>query len=344
MIGISFSETLRRFALALRRYLDKLEKWLVRTTWLERIGLTALVLLLVNTFFSFNVEVHRKPILTSRPVSQPVQKTASAPVDSRAAATTLPSASALEASVLPTDGVTIPVRWGDLGEQLVDTGVIDRKNIDALYASRGGVSAYMETMLTTNQTAPLVINQQNASELLNLLWAFGLGNKNDILDSGEMSDPRYGGAGGFASTGGWTVASGDPMSHYSAHPFVVLTADEQALVDRVSRNIYRPCCGNSTHFPDCNHGMAMLGLLELMAAQGADEATMYQTALVVNSHWFPDTYLTIATYFSNQGIAWKDVDPKQALSSQFSSASGYQQVASVVTPVTSSAGGNGCST
>src|SRR3989344_1353776 len=97
-----------------------------------------------------------------------------------------------------------------------------------------------------------------AGYLLNLLWAFGLANKNPILeDASEMMNPGYGGAGNFASTGGWTVAKGNAMGHYNMYALVTLSPEQQALVDRVSRNIYRPCCGNSTHFPDCNHGMAM---------------------------------------------------------------------------------------
>ena len=39
------------------------------------------------------------------------------------------------------------------------------------------------------------------------------------------------------------------------------------IVEEIAGNIYRPCCGNSTAFPDCNHGMAMLGLIELMVSQ-----------------------------------------------------------------------------
>jgi hypothetical protein len=46
---------------------------------------------------------------------------------------------------------------------------------------------------------------------------------------------------------------------------IPLTAEQQALVEEVAAEIYRPCCNNSTLFPDCNHGMAMLGFLELLA-------------------------------------------------------------------------------
>ena len=145
-----------------------------------------------------------------------------------------------------------------------------------------------------------------------------------------MSDKKYGGAGGFASTGGWTLARGDAMSHYSKHRFIVLTPEQQTLVEKVSKGIYRPCCGNSTYFPDCNHGMAMLGLLELMASQGVSEDEMYKSALVVNSYWFPDTYITIAKFLKSQGKNWESVDPKEILGFDYSSGAGFQKVKSKV--------------
>ena len=131
------------------------------------------------------------------------------------------------------------------------------------------------------------------------------------------------------------------MDHYSMHSFAVLTPEQQALVERVSKGIFRPCCGNSTYFPDCNHGMAMLGLLELMAANGVSEDDMYKVALQVNSYWFPDTYLTIAKYFAKQGVSWDNVSPKEALGNQYSSGSGYQKVRALVEPVQQQ-GGGGC--
>ena len=157
-----------------------------------------------------------------------------------------------------------------------------------------------------------------------------------------MTDPRYGGAGNFASTGGWTIAKGGAMDHYSKYSLVVLNSEQQKLVEAVSGGIYRPCCGNSAYFPDCNHGMAMLGLLELMASQGASEADMYKAALVVNSFWFSDTYLTIEKYLQSKGIGWQSVDPKQVLGVDFSSGSGFQNILKQIAPVQNSTGG-GCS-
>jgi hypothetical protein len=211
---------------------------------------------------------------------------------------------------------------------MMEGGVIDQAKFEAVYASRGGMSPDIKAMLTGSDNGKIRMTRENSGGILNLLWALGLGNKNDILEKGEMMDPRYaGGAGQFASTGGWTLAKNNPMDHYSMHPFLTLDAAAQDKVDRVTKNIYRPCCGNSTHFPDCNHGMAMLGLMELMASQGASEADMYRTALQVNAYWFPEQYLTIAKVLASQGVAWDKVNPQEILSADYSSGAGYQRVA-----------------
>lgn len=87
--------------------------------------------------------------------------------------------------------------------------------------------------------------------------------------------------------------------------------------------------------------MAMLGLLELMASQGVGEEEMYKIALKINSYWFPDTYLTIAKYFQNRGVAWKDVKPQEILGQNYSSATGYQKILAAVEPP-QNRGGGGC--
>lgn len=147
----------------------------------------------------------------------------------------------------------------------------------------------MEEMLAKKLVESGVIDPAKLPEVteLNLLWAFGLANKNRVLEMGPMMDPAYGGAGRFASTGGWTVGKGSPMDHYSMHEYLLLTEEQQDLVEKVAKNVYRPCCKNSAYFPDCNHGMAMLGLLEILASEGADEKTMYTAAEKANSMWFP---------------------------------------------------------
>ena len=242
---------------------------------------------------------------------------------------------ALQEKVMPSGGVELPVVWGDLGKRLVESGSIDREKFIALY---GTLSEEESALLDRDNPERMRITRENAPYLLNLLWAFGLANKNPILEEGEMSDPAYGGAGGFASTGGWPLAKGSAMEHYSMHSFVNLTPEQQELVEKVSKNIYRPCCGNSTHFPDCNHGMAMLGLLELMASQGVSEEEMYKAALAVNSYWFPDTYLTIAMYMGSRGIEWSSVSPREVLSAEYSSAGGYSRIAAQVAKIQEGSG------
>lgn len=252
--------------------------------------------------------------------------------------------SALEESVLPSGGVVLSAVWGNLGSKLVEVGAIDADRFKAIYEQRGAFIEEYKTLLLGQSDGKLKITKENAGYLLNLFWALGLASKNPILDSGEMTNKAYGGAGNFASTGGWTLAKGDPMDHYSRHEFFALTAAQQALVEKISKGIYRPCCGNSTYFPDCNHGMAMLGLLELMASQGASEQDMWKAALAVNSYWFPDTYLTIATYMKSKGVEWKDANPEEMLGVNYSSNQGYAKISSQVSQPEQSRRqeGNGC--
>lgn len=248
--------------------------------------------------------------------------------------------SSLEEEVLPFEGVVLPVIWGDLGTQLVDNGTIDAKKFKEIYESRGQFSDEYKKLLLDQNNGKVKITRENASYLLNLFWALGLANKNSILEKGEMMNPVYGGAENFASTGGWTLAQGKSMDHYSRHLLITLTPEQQVLVDKISRGIYRPCCGNSTHFPDCNHGMAMLGLLELMASQGISEQDMWKTALIVNSYWFPDTYMTIATYMKGKSIEWENVNPQEILGANYSSAQGYKNISSQVIQPQQQGGGS----
>lgn len=258
----------------------------------------------------------------------------------------------LTATEIVAEAFDLPINWGDIGAQMIAAGVINRENFEMIYDNRGGLTEEMKVMLYGKSSEPIQMSRENAGFLLNLLWGFGLGNKNPILEDGPMV--TYDGkkpsssaealvkAGNFASTGGWTIAKGDAMNHYSAHRFIELTPDQQSLVERVSKNIYRPCCGNSTYFPDCNHGMAMLGLLELMAANNASEEEIYRVALKVNSLWFPDTYATIASYLEQNGSSFDAANPKDLLGKEFSSASGYSNIVNQVKKPAIPSGG-GCS-
>ncbi len=249
--------------------------------------------------------------------------------------------SKLQAAVLPSEGVKLPIKWNSLGKRMIADGVIDEAKFRALFKS--GLQNEEEQILAGNWDSEIIMTPQNSRFVIDMLWAVGLSNKNEILLE-EMYDEKYGGdPSKFASTGGWTLSDGSAMDHYSKHPYLSLSSQQQDLVDKVSKSIYRPCCGNSAHFPDCNHGMAMLGLLEMMAANGISEDEMYKTALVANSFWFPQTYLDLATYFEEQGQSWDQIDAKLLLGPKYSSAQGYQstrqQIKSLPKPPQ---GGGGC--
>ena len=123
----------------------------------------------------------------------------------------------IEGKVLPSEGVVLPVAWDGLGERMVETGVIDLEKFEELYMQRGKLDEALDLL----NDSELKIDQQNADILLNMFWAFGLSNKNVILEQGPMVDEKYGGdASRFASTGGWRLADGDPMDYYSKFEFV----------------------------------------------------------------------------------------------------------------------------
>lgn len=189
-----------------------------------------------------------------------------------------------------------------------------------------------EKKMLETLTANGAIDPGKLSEVteLNLLWAYGLANKNQVLESGPIMDARYGGPTNMASVGGWTVTTGSVMDHYDKHTLATLTPDQQALVEKIAKGIYRPCCNNSTYFPDCNHGMAMLGLLEYLASTGATEDQMWNAAITANMSWFPDQYQTIAQYLNIKGIDKKTVTPQMLLGADYSSGSGFARIAAQV--------------
>ncbi len=133
------------------------------------------------------------------------------------------------------------------------------------------------------------------------------------------------------------------MELYASAEIIQLTDKQQELVKKIAANVYRPCCNNSTAFPDCNHGMAALGYIQLAVENGLSEKLIYKDLMAFNSYWFPEQYVEMAVYFEKQGIKWKDVDLKVLLSANYSSATGAQRVAQSVQNVPGIQGqGGGC--
>jgi hypothetical protein len=226
------------------------------------------------------------------------------------------------------EGYTIPTAFGNIGPQMVAAGAIDLPRFIELYKQNGEpLSDEQLAILTKGSNSPIVINQKDANFLLNFFWAFGLTNKNPILTEGQMMSSGKERAGNFASTGGWTLGTKAPMDLYASAAFLSLTEDLQARLLKVASSVYRPCCDNPTHFPDCNHGMAMLGLLELMASQNASEADMFNAAKYVNAYWFPQQTLEIATFLkATQKVDFAQAEASLIVDRRYSSGSGFKEV------------------
>lgn len=235
----------------------------------------------------------------------------------------------LSAQVVPPEGRTIRLAWGDTGAKLVAARGIDMTKYRENYAD----AKYEDLLsyLTETGHQEITINQDTAYFWVNTLWALGLTQRSDVLNKGIMGTEYKDTLGNFASTGGWTLGATDAVSLYSSSDIIPLTPKQQQRVAGIAANIYRPCCGNSTAFPDCNHGMAILGLVELMVSQELSDEEIYEASLAFNSYWFPQTYIDLAYYFkTKEGVAWSDIDAKRVLSQEFSSAGGYQNIKSQI--------------
>lgn len=238
-------------------------------------------------------------------------------------------AAVIFAQINPPEGYEMKTKYNDIGPQMLQMGVIDLDKFKQTYEKSGQpLTPEQLDILTKGSNKKIKITSDNSYFLLNFFWALGLSNKTKILEEGDMVKYGEGQVGNFASTGGWSLAkSSDPMQYYSKRAIVPLTKEQEDLVNRVASGVYRPCCGNSTAFPDCNHGMALLGVFELMAAQGATESEIYQAGKYINSFWFPGTAFDTALYFKNKdGLEFKDINPKTYLSRDIFSAFGAQAV------------------
>ena len=230
--------------------------------------------------------------------------------------------------VNPKGGYALPISYGDLGPRLLEGGVISYDAFAAIYENSGNpLSAEQTEILKNGSDEEIVITAQNAHFLLNFFWAVGLANKNSILTDGPMVQNSGGQIARFASTGGWTLATKPVTELYASMDLIPLTAEQQKLVEEVAAAIYRPCCNNHTLFPDCNHGMAMLGVLELMASQGATADEMFEAAKYINAYWFPQQTLETAIYLQlNEKIDFASADARLVVGNKLSSASGAGMV------------------
>lgn len=255
----------------------------------------------------------------------------------------------LVSQIHPHDGYSLPARYGDTGPQLLASGAIDRHSFVKVFEQSGQpLSTEQLAILDKGSAEIIVINRDNSRFLLNFFWALGLVNQNPLLQEGPMIEYSGGQVERYASTGGWTIGAKEAKELYASAEIVKLTSVQQEWVEEVATSVYRPCCNNPTHFPDCNHGMAMLGLLQLLASQQATIEEMFTAAKYVNAFWFPQQNLELAMFFKvAQGVDYEDVEAKQLVGPNFSSSSGSQAVrqwlgeAGLLQPTPSEGGGCG---
>lgn len=228
----------------------------------------------------------------------------------------------------PSEGFQIPAVFGDIGPKMVAAGAIDVVKFTKLYQQQNKpLTDEQMSILNKGSDTHVVIKPDNAYFLLNIFWALGLTNLNDILTEGSMVAGGNDKVGGFASTGGWTLGVKRATELYASIKIVRLTDEQQARLLEVASGVYRPCCDNPTDFPDCNHGMAMLGLLELMASQGASTAEMFEAAKFVTAFWYPQQMLEIASAFkAAKNVDYTNADARMVVSREFASISGFRAV------------------
>ncbi len=224
--------------------------------------------------------------------------------------------------VLPKEGFQTQIILGDVIPKMVKVGVIDPAKIEDLYKNDKSTQQQIKQLLSQSSNAPLTINSSNTLWLLNLLWPLGLANKMKVNEQSQVAGADVN---NFASTGGWTLGKADSGGGYfNKYQILPLTSQQEQRVKTIADTIHRPCCNNSAFFQDCNHGSAMLGLVELGVKEGLSDEEIYKTALAFNSFWFPQNYMETALYFEKvKGQDWEEIDSKLILSKQYSSISGW---------------------
>ena len=180
------------------------------------------------------------------------------------------------------------VRFGELGPRLVELGVLDLRKLEQAYVRMGRpLTDAQRAILAGEAEATVRLAPGEERFLLDFFWALGLANRTRFLTDGPMMRQGTKGVTRFASTGGWPYGSRPVTEFYASADLLPLSEDQAERLRRVAQLVYRPCCDNATAFPDCNHGMAMLGMLTLLASDDADEARLLEAARHANLLWYP---------------------------------------------------------
>lgn len=232
--------------------------------------------------------------------------------------------------VIPDKGIRTSISFGDAIQKVIAAGALDPEKLRANTRPGAGFPDWVERALSGPSMESIAFSLNTAPFLLNLLWPLGLSTKTEFNQTSPINSVQLP---SFASTGGWTLGRApNGAAYFNNVESLHLTDDQEKTVLNIAKSVFRPCCDNSTFFQDCNHGSAMLGLIELAASEGATVDELYRIALAANSYWFPDHYTKTALYMALfEGRRWRDVDPQLILGPRFSTLSGWQS--NVLTPL-----------
>ncbi len=223
---------------------------------------------------------------------------------------------AIYAQVLPDEGFTLKATWGDAVSNMVEAGVLDPARLETIL--KQGYKQDMKpewNAILKGEDAELSIDSENSVFMMYVLWTLAKHNNVSLIHESAFAQ----------SFEGYDIGVG--RAGYGDTLIINLTEEQLALARSIAQNSYRPCCGQSAANPDCSHGFAALGLIELMISQGFTENEIYGAFVKVNSFWFPSTYIQDAMYFKEaEGLEWKDVDRKLVAGPAFSSIQGAAQV------------------
>ncbi len=247
---------------------------------------------------------------------------------------------AIQEEVAPKGGRILPVRWGNLGRRMLDDGVIAEDKLARPLFGLPELPPALRVYLSDSAPEQIELTQENAGFWLEMLWGLGLANRNALLEKGPMTEDTD----RLASTAGYEGGVRKGMALYDKFTYITLSPEQQGLVEDIASRVYRPCCANPTSFPDCNHGMAALGLIELMVSQGAAREDIYQAVLALNSYWFTQTYQDIAYFYHSRGMDYTQVLASEILSRELSSGPAYQALHKELghIPWPNSTGASGC--
>lgn len=227
----------------------------------------------------------------------------------------------IASQVTPSAGINTGISFGDSIPKLIAGGALDPAKLRSL---SGGLPDWVERLLVAPSTMPILFSQETALYLVNLLWPLGLSTRAAFNEKSPINTLRLP---SFASTGGWILGrEKNGYIYFNKIDAMKMTGRQKAMVLDTATKSFRPCCDNSTLFQDCNHGSALLGLMELAASQGATPDRLYQIALAANSYWFSEEYSKTALYFWHfQNRSWGEIAPQLILGRDFSSLSGWKK-------------------